>query len=54
MEDVLAGIKFKLEKHQNVQEVSQRLLVNLAVPAVTENCRDDKYVPGKYIISLLK
>ena len=27
----------KVKKHQNIQEVSQRLLVNLEAPAVTEN-----------------
>ena len=45
MKDVLAGIK--LEKHRNVQEVNQRLLVHLEAPAVTDNRRGDKYVPGK-------
>ena len=45
MEDVLAGIK--LVNYRNVQKISQRLLVNLKAPTVTENRRDDKYVLGK-------
>ena len=45
MEDILAGIK--LVNYRNVQEISQRLLVNLKAPTVTENRQDDKYALGK-------
>ena len=45
MEDLLAGIK--LVNYRNVQEISQRLLVNLKAPTVTENRRDDKLCTRK-------
>ena len=43
--------KEKLEKHRNVHEVSESLLVNLEAPAVAVHRRDDKYVQRKLNLS---
>lgn len=42
MEDELWGIK--LEKHQNVHQVNQSLLLNLETPAIAMNHQDDTIV----------
>ena len=48
MEDELWGIK--LEKHQNVHEVNQSLLLNLEAPAIAMNHQGDTilYKVDKY------